>query len=191
MKRVGAASLIPPPACGGEAAKAASGRRSSKGRRCFASAMPKFFIWAGRVGGATTEAVLGAPESELRSSRPPRPPLPDDAAHRRRSADPPHKRGRDSISSLLKSQVLKKRTLFSSYAIALRLRGRVGVGALPSALKRSPPITTARPGCGRSDGHDRRGPAARSACRPGRNGSACSAAIGRSGPCRRRSPCRA
>ena len=81
-----ATSLGPPPACGGEGGR------------------PKFFIWAGRVGGATTEAVLGVPESELRSSRPPRPPLPDDATHRRRSADPPHKRERDSISSLLKSQ---------------------------------------------------------------------------------------
>src|ERR1700732_1460750 len=35
-----------------------------------------------------------------------------------------HKRGRDSTSSLLKSQVLKKRTSFSSYAIALPFAGR-------------------------------------------------------------------
>src|SRR6202035_2620458 len=61
----------------GEGAKAASGRRSSKGRRCFASAMPKFFIWAGRVGVTTTEAVLVATPTRL--------PLPDDAAHPRRS----------------------------------------------------------------------------------------------------------
>jgi hypothetical protein len=33
-------------------------------------------------------------------------------------------RGRDSIASLFKSQVIKKRTLFSSYAIALPQAGR-------------------------------------------------------------------
>ena len=40
--------------------------------------MPKFFIWAGRVG--ATEAVLGAPR--------PRPPLPDDAAKASRRYKP-------------------------------------------------------------------------------------------------------
>jgi hypothetical protein len=53
----------------GEGAKAASGRRSSKGRRCFASAMPKFLFgpvgWGGSHDGSRAWSTLRASFARL------------------------------------------------------------------------------------------------------------------------------
>ena len=126
-------ALIPPP-CGvcdelrsRMGAKAAFGRRSLIERRCFASAMPKFYL--GQSGGVdTTEAVPGA--------TPPRPPLPTmlrivsarpTHARAKLVADPTRGRDRNSviaqISNTARSALPFRHRRLPCHAGAARERG--------------------------------------------------------------------